>query len=68
MLPVGIAYAGLLTACAGLISLLATINFVVRDTGGGWCAVRTETRVLAIDAASRRRFGVYWRMIYPEAG
>jgi hypothetical protein len=44
---------------------LATINFVVRDTGGGWCVVRTETRILATDAASRRRFGVYWRMIYP---
>jgi hypothetical protein len=44
---------------------LATINFVVRDTAGGLCVVRTETRVLATDAASRRRFGVYWRMIYP---
>jgi hypothetical protein len=46
-------------------NVLATINFVVRDTGGGWCVVWTETRVLATDAASRRRFGVYWRMIYP---
>jgi hypothetical protein len=44
---------------------LATINFVVRDNGGGRCVVTTETRVLATDAASRRRFAVYWRMIYP---
>jgi hypothetical protein len=27
--------------------------------------LRTETRVLATDAASRRRFGRYWRVIRP---
>jgi hypothetical protein len=29
------------------------------------CVVTTETRVFATDAATRRRFAVYWRVIYP---
>jgi hypothetical protein len=31
----------------------------------GSTELRTETRVLATDAASRRRFGRYWRLIRP---
>lgn len=44
---------------------VATINFRVRDDGGGWCTVTTETRVFATDDAARRRFARYWRVIYP---
>jgi hypothetical protein len=44
---------------------VATINFRVRDEGGGWCTVTTETRVFATDLAAQRRFARYWRVIYP---
>jgi hypothetical protein len=44
---------------------VAAINFRVRDEGGGWCTVTTETRVLATDLAAQRRFARYWRVIYP---
>ncbi len=43
----------------------ATINFLVMDAGGGATKVVTETRILATDATAQRRFGWYWRLIYP---
>ncbi len=44
---------------------ISAINFLVRDDGGGWCTLSTETRVFATDARVHRRFARYWRMIYP---
>jgi hypothetical protein len=44
---------------------LAAMNFVVGQGGGGRTRVYTETRVFANSPAARRRFAVYWRMIYP---
>jgi hypothetical protein len=42
----------------------AVVNFfAVRD--GELTRLSTETRVLATDKAARRRFGCYWRLIYP---
>lgn len=41
------------------------MNFFVTDAGDGASRVVTETRILATDAAARRRFGLYWRVIYP---
>ena len=43
----------------------AAMNFRWQDDGGGWTRLTTETRVFATDAAARRRFAVYWRLIYP---
>ena len=43
----------------------AVMNFYVEDAGGGVSRLVTETRVHATDAAARRRFAAYWRMIYP---
>jgi hypothetical protein len=40
------------------------MNFSAEARAGG-AELRTETRVLATDAASRRRFGRYWRLIRP---
>lgn len=40
------------------------MNFSVGRVDGG-SELRTETRVLATDAASRRRFGLYWCLIRP---
>ena len=40
------------------------MNFCVWPVESG-SELRTETRVLATDAASRRRFGRYWRLIQP---
>jgi len=40
-------------------------NFLVEDEGAGWTRVTTETRILATDAVARRKFAVYWRLIYP---
>jgi len=44
---------------------LAAMNFLIEDAGPGACTVTTETRVYATDAAARRRFAAYWRVIYP---
>jgi hypothetical protein len=44
---------------------LAAMNFLIEETKAGGCTLSTETRVYATDASSRRRFGVYWRVIYP---
>ena len=43
----------------------AVMNFQVEDASGGSCVVTTETRVHATSASARRRFAVYWRVIYP---
>jgi hypothetical protein len=44
---------------------LAAMNFRVEEAGPGACTVTTETRVYATDAAVRRKFARYWRVIYP---
>lgn len=41
------------------------MNFYLEEDRPGWSGVRTETRVFATDASARRRFAVYWRVIYP---
>src|SRR5258708_1088403 len=43
----------------------AGMNFLATDEGGGWTQLRTETRVYATDDSARRRFALYWRVIYP---
>ena len=43
---------------------LAAMNFVVTPDGAG-SIVSTETRVFANTPSARRRFAVYWRLIYP---
>jgi hypothetical protein len=41
------------------------MNFFVEEEADGWCRLSTETRVLGTDDGARRRFAVYWRVIYP---
>lgn len=41
------------------------MNFRLREEGGGWIRLSTETRVLTLDPAARRQFAVYWRVISP---
>jgi len=41
------------------------MNFVVEPEGEGWSQVTTETRIFAPEASVRRKFGAYWRVIYP---
>ena len=43
----------------------AAMNFRIEPDSGGHSLVSTETRVLASDAPTRRRFAAYWRVIYP---
>jgi hypothetical protein len=43
----------------------AAMNFRIEPDGAGASVLSTETRVFATDAASRRRFAKYWRIIYP---
>ncbi len=43
----------------------ATMQFVVTDRPQGGCLLTTETRVFATDSVSKKRFGYYWRFIYP---
>jgi hypothetical protein len=44
---------------------VATMNFIVTPDGSGGSMVSTETRVFASSPSARRRFAVYWRVIYP---
>ncbi len=44
---------------------LASMNFMIEETGPEQCLVTTDTRVFATDTSSRRKFGEYWRVIYP---
>ena len=44
---------------------VAAMNFVVRPSGPNASVVTTETRVFAKGAQARRRFAIYWRLIYP---
>ena len=44
---------------------LAAMNFRVTAERAGVTRVTTETRVFASDASARRRFALYWRVIYP---
>jgi hypothetical protein len=41
------------------------MNFRVEEDADGWSRLSTETRVLGTDDSARRRFAVYWRLIYP---
>ena len=42
----------------------AVMNFSLSEERDG-CLVRTETRIRATDLSARRKFGLYWRVIYP---
>jgi hypothetical protein len=44
---------------------VATMNFLVAADGPDRSIVSTETRVFANNPSARRRFAVYWRVIYP---
>jgi hypothetical protein len=44
---------------------LATMSFRIDEITPGLCRVTTETRIHTTDAASRRAFARYWRVIYP---
>jgi hypothetical protein len=46
----------------------AAWNFEVGLLVGGATELRTETRVLCADAATRRRFRAYWMLIRPFSG
>ena len=43
----------------------ATMNFVVEPEREGWSRVATETRIFVPEDSVRRKFGAYWRVIYP---
>lgn len=43
-------------------------DFNVEQTGDGWSTIIAETRVLALDDATRRGMGTYWRLIVPGSG
>jgi hypothetical protein len=43
-------------------------NFHVAKRQGGMCELSTETRVRCADAASRRRFRLYWLVVRPGSG
>jgi hypothetical protein len=42
-----------------------TLDFRIQELGPGRCRVTTETRIAATDASARRKFGLYWSVIYP---
>ncbi|OLC94850.1 MAG: hypothetical protein DMG35_02925 [Acidobacteria bacterium] len=44
---------------------LAAMNFRLEYAANGETVLTTETRVSATDASVRKKFGAYWRVIYP---
>ncbi|MDP9177718.1 MAG: hypothetical protein M3O61_08565 [Gemmatimonadota bacterium] len=48
---------------AGYVKI--AMNFHVSPDQDGWTTLTTETRVLGTDVQAKRRFGRYWRVIYP---
>lgn len=46
----------------------AAWNFAIEPASAGGCVLRTETRVVAGDRSTRRRFRVYWTVIRPASG
>jgi hypothetical protein len=44
---------------------VGAINFRLEDAANGETVLTTETRVYATDASTRKKFGAYWRVIYP---
>lgn len=46
----------------------AAWQFQVTDAGGGKTALTTETRVQCADAATRRRFRLYWAVVGTASG
>jgi hypothetical protein len=46
----------------------AAWNFHLVRRPGGACILSTETRVRCADAASRRRFRIYWLVVRPGSG
>ena len=46
----------------------AAWNFRVVDAGAGTTELSTETRVQCADAATRRRFRLYWAIVGPASG
>lgn len=49
-------------------SVKIAFNLAVRDEGGGWSRITTETRIRATDDAAQRIMARYWRTIYPGTG
>lgn len=41
------------------------MDFRIHEIAPGACRVTTETRIAATDASARRKFGRYWRIVYP---
>jgi hypothetical protein len=43
----------------------AAVDFRVENATDASCTLRTETRILGVDARARRRFKVYWFFVHP---
>jgi hypothetical protein len=48
-----------------VVVLIFFLHIRIEDAGPAACTLTTETRVYATDASTRRRFALYWRVIYP---
>jgi hypothetical protein len=49
-------------------SVKMAFDFRAVEAGGGWSVLSTETRVMALDDATRSGMGRYWRLIVPGSG
>ncbi|HEX9092842.1 MAG TPA: hypothetical protein VF902_02550 [Coriobacteriia bacterium] len=49
-------------------SVKMAFDFRAEEAGDGWSVVSTETRVMALDDATRSGTGRYWRLIVPGSG
>ncbi|MFN2526994.1 MAG: hypothetical protein ABR505_12160 [Actinomycetota bacterium] len=46
----------------------AVLNFTAEENSPKGCLVTTETRIVCTDAASKRKFALYWKLIGPFSG
>jgi len=49
-------------------SVEMAFDFRAEEAGDGWSVLSTETRVMALDDATRRGMGRSWRLIVPGSG
>ena len=49
-------------------SVRIAFNLLIRDDGGGWSTITSDTRLLVMGDRARRATGRYWRLVCPGSG
>lgn len=52
-------------SCSDGVEAKAVMNFCLHELSAGGILLTTETRIQTEDPGTRRKFGIYWAIIYP---